>query len=99
MTLKTSVQTCSIHNPIGTDGSVRGLDVPLAVGSRGELGDRGRVVDLGTVHAGTSSQSHGERVRVDVAVSWGVQTCQHLIISEEAFVTVMAAPLKVHFFP
>lgn len=99
MTLKTSVQTCSIHNPIGTDGSVRGLDVPLAVGSRGEPGDRGRVVDLGTVHAGASSQSHGERVRVDVAVSRGVQTCQHLIISEEAFVTVMAAPLKVHFFP
>lgn len=77
---KTSAQTCSIHNPIGADGSVRSLDVPLAIGSRGEPGHRGRVVDLGTVQSGASGESHGERVGVDVAVSWGVQTCQHLTI-------------------
>lgn len=77
---KTEVQTCSVHDPIGADGPMRGLDVPPAVGSRGEPGDGGRVVDLGAVHSGAGSESHSERVRVDVAVPGCVQTCQHLTI-------------------
>lgn len=58
---------------------MRSLDIPLAIGSRAEPGDRGRVVDLGTVHSGAGSERHSEGVRVDVAVSWRVQACQHLI--------------------
>lgn len=76
---KTEVQTCGIHNTIGADGSMRSLDIPLAIGSRAEPGDRGQVVDLGTKHSGASSERHSEGVRVNVAVSWCVQTCQHLI--------------------
>lgn len=75
----TEVQTCGIHNTIGADGSMRSLDIPLAIGSRAEPSDGGWVVDLGTVHSGASSERHSEGVRVDVAVSWCVQTCQHLI--------------------
>lgn len=80
---KTDLRTCGIHNTIGKDGSVRSLDIPLAIGSRAEPGDGGRVVDLGTVHSGASSERHSEGVRVDVAVSWCVQTCQHLIDLKE----------------
>lgn len=76
---KPEVQTCGVHNTIGADGSVRSLDIPLAIGSWAEPGDGGRVVDLGTVHSGASGERHSEGVWVDVAVSWCVQTCQHLI--------------------
>lgn len=80
---QTEVQTCGVHNTIGADGSMRRLDIPFAIGSRAEPGDRGRVVDLGTVHSGASGECHSERVRVNVTVSRRVQTCQHLIIERK----------------
>lgn len=74
--------TCCIDNAICTDGSVRSLDIPFAITGWVERGDRGWVVDLGTVHTSTSSQGHSQRVRVNVAVPWGVETCQHLKIKK-----------------
>lgn len=71
-------QTCCIDDAICTDGSMRSLDVPLAVSGWVEAGDWGWVVDLGTVHTSTGSQSHGQRVRVNVAIVWCIQTRQHL---------------------
>lgn len=72
------VHTCGIDHAIGANGPVRGPDVPLAISRGFECGHRSWVVDLGSVHASASGQSHCQRVRVDVSVSWRVQPCQHL---------------------
>lgn len=86
-------QTCGVDDAVGADGSVRSPDFPLAIGHGFERGHRGWVVDLGAVHASTSGQSHGQRVRVDVAVSRGVQACQHLHTKTDILMTTATADL------
>lgn len=71
-------QTCGVDDAVCADGTVGSPDFPLAIGHGFERRHRGWVVDLGAVHASACGQSHGQRVRVDVAVSRGVQPCQHL---------------------
>lgn len=67
--------TCGVDNAVGADDTVRCLDIPSAIRCRDETGHRGGAVDLGAVHPSSCSESHGERVRINVSITGSVQTC------------------------
>lgn len=71
-------QTCRVDNSFSTNYSMRGLDIPAAIGPRAKGAHWSWTVDLSAVHPSSSSQSHRQGVRVNMSIPRGVQACQHL---------------------